>query len=152
MGRGMIITVVALAVIGMSIFIHFWRAAAAHDDQPIVLWKQLLSFPVVFLMLGLMMFLILAKSIPWSFTLVFGSPARIEASMHTRHKRARRNCDYTLRGSVLNFDSAALCIPKSLYLAHPDQRVRATLVGKTSAFGFAIQDISVREGRSPVGD
>jgi len=99
----------------------------------------LLAIP---LMLGFVSWLIAIKTLPWTFTRVFGTQVRETHVMETRHTRSRRACDYRLSGGPMEgaFPSY-LCVREAFYHRHPDRQVEVVLSGRRSVLGFSIQHV-----------
>ncbi|MGN7833244.1 hypothetical protein ACTJI2_16705 [Pseudoxanthomonas sp. 22568] len=99
----------------------------------------LLAIP---LMLGFVSWLIAIKTLPWTFTHVFGNEVREIHAMETRYSRSRRSCDHRLYGGPMEgaFPSY-LCIREAFYDRHPNQQVEVVLAGRRSALGFSIQHV-----------
>lgn len=144
LGANALIAILLLALVEFVVLAWlFWRTGAMRG-----LWfrSPLLLFACGLLMFPLLAFInlnIILKSIPWAYAHALGTELRVQATLLSHYKRSRRNCDYQLRGSVLNYDSAQLCIDKARYLISPEKQVQAVIIGKQSVLGFAIKEIVV---------
>lgn len=94
------------------------------------------------LLLGFASWLILAKSLPWMFTLVAGTPFREVHVMQAHYQHSRRFCDYKLIGGPMKYSVPEyLCINEAFYRRHPEQEVPVLLTGQRSALGMRIEHV-----------
>ncbi|WP_141455939.1 hypothetical protein [Pseudoxanthomonas sp. z9] len=99
----------------------------------------LLAIP---LMLGFVSWLIAIKTLPWTYTRVFGREVSEIHMMETRYSRSRRSCDHRLYGGPMEGAFPAyLCVREAFYDRHPNQQVEVVLAGRRSALGFSIQHV-----------
>ena len=110
------------------------RAGAWRSD-----WKVWQVAPFMPVFLGWIVWLVLAKALPWTVTRPFGQAHAIEAVMQTSHRASRRSCDYRLTGGPFAGTMPAfVCIGSRYYHRYPDRAVRVRLVGKSTVLGFAV--------------
>lgn len=94
------------------------------------------------LLLGFMSWLIVAKSLPWMFTRMAGTPFREVYVMQAHYQHSRRSCDYRLLGGPMKYSIPKyLCISESFYRRHPEQEVPVLLTGQRSALGMRIEQV-----------
>lgn len=102
-------------------------------------WKTWLVAPFMPVFLGWIVWLVLAKALPWMLTRPFGHAHAIDAVMETSHRASRRSCDYRLTGGPFAGTMPAfVCISRRYYHRYPDRAVRVRLVGKSTVLGFAV--------------
>ncbi|MBD9436607.1 hypothetical protein IB223_10930 [Pseudoxanthomonas sp. PXM03] len=130
-------------VIGTALLIGHARR---HGRMALLLDQGFLKFLFLLcgmpVMLGLVGWLVLARSLPWAWTCVFGEAFRESHIMQTHYTPSRRACDYRLRGAPMErgFPSY-LCIREAFYHRHPEQQVSVVLSGRRSLFGSSIRHI-----------
>lgn len=107
-------------------------------------WKIWLWFPWLAAMLGVFVWVVLIKAVPWTITRVFGSDHQLQATMQTQERMySRQLCDHRLTGDpVRGAFPPLICIDRDFYQRYPDQAVTVELKGKVTPLGLAI--ISVR--------
>ncbi|MDR7194063.1 hypothetical protein [Luteimonas terrae] len=102
-------------------------------------WKLWLLAPAMPVFLGWIVWLVLAKAVPWAITRPFGSEHEMQAVMQTSHRASRRSCDYRLKGGPLAGTMPSfICISSRYYHRYPDRTVRVRLVGRSTVLGFAV--------------
>ena len=103
------------------------------------LFALVLFMPAFF---GALLWLLLAKTLPWAYTRTLGEQHEVRAMMRTEHRYSRRGCDYRLKGSPLERTFLPyVCISADYYDAHPDQNLEVLLIGKKSVLGFSIVEV-----------
>lgn len=91
------------------------------------------------LLVGVFLWLVFIKALPWMYARLFGQPVEIAATMHLQHSHSRRSCDTKLKGGPMSATFPNhLCVSKRYYDAHPDKDVRVRLAGRRTLMGTAI--------------
>lgn len=105
-------------------------------------WKAWLVAPFMPVFLGWIVWLVLAKALPWTITRPLGNEHEMQAVMQTSHRASRRSCDYRLKGGPLAGTMPSfICISSRYYHRYPDRTVRVRLVGRSTVLGFAVISI-----------
>lgn len=131
---GVVMTVL-LAVLGY----RQGQMSVITDKGPLFSIFMLFGSP---LLLGAVSWLILAKSLPWMFTRVAGTPFREVHVMQVHYQDSRRSCDYRLLGGPMKRSIPEyLCINEAFYRRHPEQEVPVLLTGQRSALGMRIEHV-----------
>jgi hypothetical protein len=126
------------------------RAMAARAGRPIFGANARQTVGIFFapVFVAAIAWLILVRAVPWAWTHLFGEPFRAQVMLHTEYKSGnyrKQGCRYRVRGPIIEDGSGYLCITPDQYRAHPDQDVPATLVGRRSMLGIAIERIVFTE-------
>lgn len=129
--------------IGLCLTILLYGALIIRGQVARQSWRENLKLCLVFpfapVFLGGVCWVLLAKTLPWSFSRVFGDDHSMQATMRTEHRSTRRSCDYRLMGGPFEHTMPAYrCISARVYEAFPDREVQVVLIGKASPFGFAV--------------
>lgn len=128
--------------------IGLWLAALLYRDKfrrertnvRRVDWKIWLWLPWLAAMLGIFVWVVLIKAVPWTITRAFGSDHQLQATMQTQKRMYSRTlCDHRLTGGpVMRTFPPFICIDPDFYQRYPDQAVTVEFRGKTSPLGLAI--------------
>lgn len=133
-------------MIGLALSVALLMHAAANKrlravEQTSVL-KTALVIAFLPVMIGFMVWAVLVKALPWTFTRVFGQPYAFEATVRTEHRNSRRSCDYRIDGGPLDTTFPGfVCISERYYAAHPDRQVVMLMSGRRTVLGFALTSI-----------
>ncbi|MBB4126774.1 hypothetical protein GGR77_002064 [Xanthomonas translucens] len=117
------------------------RMSAITEKGPLFSVVMIFAMP---LLLGFMSWLVVAKSLPWMFTRMAGTPFREVHVMQAHYQHSRRFCDYRLRGGPMKQSIPDyLCISEAFYRRYPEQDVQVLLTGQRSALGMRIEHVYV---------
>lgn len=130
-----------LAGLGGTVFLvrRARRLGTHREPSRFKRWLGIAALPFLLAFMG---WLVLAKGLPWTYTLAFGKPYREHYHMHTEHVHSRKTCDYRLRGGPMEHGFPNyLCIAPEYYALHPDQDVEVELTGQRSALGMQVEEV-----------
>lgn len=126
----------------MAMLFHGFRLGTLQLHFQQGWFKAILTWAMMPPILGFVFWLVLTKSVPWSWTRVFGEAYKQPVVMSTHYKRSRRTCDYRLKGGPLERSFPGyICISEDAYKRYPEQDVAVIVVGKRSLLGSTIQEV-----------
>lgn len=99
----------------------------------------LASAPVV---IGFVLWLLLANSLPWTFTRLLGQPHAETRSMLLAESSSDRLCRWQLRDSIPRASRRRLCVDRRFHQQYRERSpLQVRLLGRRSVFGSTVETI-----------